>query len=161
MIEDEYSTYDGQFLSPVVILKGTNKKQTFVYDFLLESEAYMNLKSSDTNSVVFLKLFREAIILRKPSWKRLLILDGHASHCDESELLEQADSHDVAIFCLPSHTTQAPQLLDWSSFRPFKTYYNREPILWMRNHKERNITRYLVTEITGRALYHTETQELK
>lgn len=40
--------------------------------------------------------------------KRLLIVDGHSSHFTWG-LLEYADSHDIAVLCLPPHTTHALQ----------------------------------------------------
>ena len=40
--------------------------------------------------------------------KRLLIVDGHSSHFTW-ELLEYADSHGIAVLCLPPHTTHALQ----------------------------------------------------
>jgi hypothetical protein len=77
---------------------------------------YMSPKSFCINSVLFLKWFREHFVPRMPSGKCLSILDGRASHCSASELLELADSHDLIILCLPSHTTQALQPLDRSFF---------------------------------------------
>src|SRR5258706_422971 len=40
--------------------------------------------------------------------KRLLVVDGHASHFTWG-LLEYADSHGIAVLCLPPHTTHALQ----------------------------------------------------
>lgn len=42
----------------------------------------------------------------------LLILDGHASHVNSVEMLEFANSNDITILCLPSHTTHSLQTLD-------------------------------------------------
>jgi hypothetical protein len=66
-------------------------------------------------------------------------------------MLALADSNDITILCLPSHTTQALQPLDQSFFKPLRTYYNQEAIVWMREHKEKNITWYQVGELIGKA----------
>jgi hypothetical protein len=115
-------------------LKGVNKKKELGDGLPHGSEVYMNPKSSYINSVLFLKWFLEHFFSRKPSGKLLLILDVHYS---ASELLELAESHDITILCLPSHITQSLQPLDWSFFKPLKTYYNQEAIIWAGNHKGR------------------------
>jgi hypothetical protein len=145
------SSSEGKFLPQIVILKRVNNNQAF-WDRLPQGpEVHMNPKSPYINSVLFLKLFRENFIPNKPSGKCFLVLEGHAFHCKASELLELADSHDIAILSLPSYTTQAPQLLGLFFFKPRKNYCNQKSIVWMRNHKERNTTRYQVAELTGKA----------
>ena len=62
-------------------------------------------------------------IPRKPTGKNLLILDGHASHMNNANLLEVARENDIIIVCLPSHTTHYLQPLDRVAFKPFKTYW--------------------------------------
>jgi hypothetical protein len=133
-----------QFLPPVLILKGVNKKQELLDGLPHGSEMYMNPKTSYINSVLFLKLLRDYCIPRKLSGKCLHILDGH---CSAFELLELANSHDITIPCLPSQTTQALQPLYRSFFKPLKTYYNQKAIIWTRNHKERNVRRYQVGQL--------------
>jgi hypothetical protein len=139
---------EGHFLPLVPILKGVNKKQNLGDNLPHGSEMYMTPKSSYINSVLFLKWFLEHFIPRRLSRKCLNILDGH---CSAFGLLELGDSHDITIPCLPSHATQALQPLDRSSFKPLKTYYNQEAIIWTRNHRERNITRYQVERLMGKA----------
>lgn len=67
----------------------------------------MNKKSFYINGELFLKWFKEIFLLRKPEGKVLLILDGHASHCNNYDLHKVAEKNDVILLCLPSHTTQA------------------------------------------------------
>jgi hypothetical protein len=138
---------EGQFLPPVLILKGVNKKQELGDVLPQGSEVYKNPKSSYINSLLFLRWLLEHLF-REPSGKCLLILDVHYS---ASELLDLVDSHDITIPCLPSHTTQALQPLDRSLFKPLKIYYNQEAIIWTGNHKGRNITRYQVGQLIGKA----------
>jgi hypothetical protein len=54
-----------QFLPPVLILKWVNKKQEFGTGLPHGSEVYMNPKSSDINSVLFLKWFLEHFFFRE------------------------------------------------------------------------------------------------
>jgi hypothetical protein len=61
-----------------------------------------------------------------------------------------AESHNITVVCLLTHTTQVLQLLYRSFFKALKIYYNQEAIIWMRNHEERNITRYEVGALIGR-----------
>jgi hypothetical protein len=110
----------------------------------------MKTQMSYIISVLFLKRFREHFISSKPLGESFLNLNGHASHCSAFEPLEPADSHHISILCLSSHTTQALQLLVRSFFKPIKTYHSQEAIIWIRNHKERNITRYQMGELIGK-----------
>jgi hypothetical protein len=50
---------EGQFLPPILILKGVNKKQELGDGLPHRSDVYMNPKSSYINSVPFLKWFLE------------------------------------------------------------------------------------------------------
>jgi hypothetical protein len=52
--------------------------------------------------------------------KRLLILDGHASHCTLNLIL-YARRHDIIILCLPPHTTHRLQPCDVGVFGPLAT----------------------------------------
>jgi hypothetical protein len=87
---------------------------------------------------------------------REMLLDGHAYHRSESELLKQANSHDFAILCFPKPHSSEFSATEPSFFKALKTSFNREAILWMRNHKERNITWWEVIQIIGKARYHME-----
>lgn len=51
--------------------------------------------------------------------KRLLLLDGHGSHCTY-EFIEFCDQHDIIPFYLPPHSTHLLQPLDLMVFQPYK-----------------------------------------
>jgi hypothetical protein len=52
--------------------------------------------------------------------------------------------------------------MDPSFFKPLKAHYNQEAISWMKNHKERNMTRYKVGKFIGiAALFQMTDQDLK
>ena len=142
---------EGMFLPPVLIMKGVNNKKEFVDGLPHGSEVYMNPKSSYINSELFLRWFREHFLPRKSPGRNILILDGHTSHYNAFDMLQLAESNNVTILCLPSHTTQALQPLDRSFFGPLKSYFNQEAKTWMQHHKGRAITRYQAGYLIGKA----------
>lgn len=78
---------------------------------------------------------------RKPPGKVILILDGHASHCGNVEMLEFAKDNDIILLGLPSHTTHFLQPLYRSFFKALKSYYDYECNSFMKNNPSRHITR--------------------
>ncbi|KAJ0172499.1 hypothetical protein K1T71_011638 [Dendrolimus kikuchii] len=127
----------GNFLPPVPIIKGVNKKPEFEEGLPPGSQVYMQKKSAYITSDLFYKWLTEHFIPRKPLGKVLLILDGHSSHSSAVNMLETARNNDVILPCLPSHTTSALQLLDVSVFGPFKKYYNAETNKFMRTNPQK------------------------
>ena len=64
---------------------------------------------------------------------RLLILDGHNSHCTH-KFLHFAHKHDILVLCLPSHTTHALQPCDVGVFGPLATAWKAEVAKASRQH---------------------------
>lgn len=56
----------------------------------------------------------------KSQRRRLLILDGHNSHCSY-KFVSWAEKHNIEIICLPAHTTHALQPCDVGVFSPLAT----------------------------------------
>lgn len=138
---------EGNFLPPAVIMKGKNKKQEWEDNLPPGSLLFMSQKSAYINATIFLQWMREHFVPRKPPGKVLLILDGHASHVNSVEMLEFAESNDIIILCLPSHTTHYLQPLDRSFFKSLKAHFYESCRLWLRNHVGRRITRYQFGEL--------------
>lgn len=64
------------------------------------------------------KDFEPASAARNHSGRdRLLILDGHNSHCSY-KFVSYAAAHNIDIICLPAHTTHALQPCDVGVFSP-------------------------------------------
>lgn len=141
----------GNFLSPVVIIKGVNRKPEFQDGLPLGSDVYMSKKSAYVNAELFQKWLIEHFIPRKPQGKVILLLDGHSSHTNSADMLETAEENDIILFCLPSHSTQALQPLDRSFFKPFKTFYAAETKNWMLTNKEKKINRLAAGKLIGNA----------
>ncbi|XP_057660723.1 uncharacterized protein LOC130896560 [Diorhabda carinulata] len=93
-------------------ITGKNKKTEFEDGMSPGSVVYMNEKSAYINTDLMFTWLKEHFVPRKPDGKILLLLDGHASHCNLVVMLEYADEHNVILFCLPGHTTQFLQPLD-------------------------------------------------
>lgn len=53
---------------------------------------------------------------------RLLLLDGHGSHCTY-EFIEYCDRHKIIPYCLPPHSTYLLQPLDIVVFQPYKHWH--------------------------------------
>lgn len=79
---------------------------------------------------------------------RLLILDGHNSHCSLL-FLGLAEEFKIFILCLPPHTTHALQPCDVGVFGPLSTHYKKEVSAVSRQHVR--ITKQNVVAIYSRA----------
>lgn len=141
----------GNFLPPVMIIKGVNKKLEFSEGLPQGSKVYMNKKSAYINTELFRKWLLEHFIANKPEGKVLLILDGHTSHSSAIDMLEEAEKHGVILLCLPSHTTSVLQPLDRAVYKPFKSFFNQETNKFMRTNRQKKISRYNVATLIGRA----------
>lgn len=132
----------GNYLPPVVIIKGVNKKPEFEEGLPEGSQVYMSKKSAYINTELFYKWLTEHFIPNKPNGKVLLILDGHSSHSSAPDMLQKAADNDVILLCLPGHTTSALQPLDRAVFKPFKQRFNDETNLYIRSNPTSKISRY-------------------
>lgn len=141
----------GNFLPPVLIIKGVNKKPEFEEGLPPGSKVYMQKKSAYISSELFYKWLTEHFIPRKPPGKVLLILDGHSSHSSAVNMLETARDNGVVLLCLPSHTTSALQPLDISVFGPFKKYYYGETNNFMRTNPQKKMNRYNSGQLIAKA----------
>ena len=57
----------------------------------------------------------------------LLVLDGHGSHIT-IEVIEFAQSNNIHLLCLPSHTSHILQPLDIGVFKSFKMFSLRHVV---------------------------------
>ncbi|KAB0790336.1 hypothetical protein PPYR_15330 [Photinus pyralis] len=138
---------EGSFVPPAIIMKGKNKKKEWEDALPPGSVLYMSEKSAYINATLFLQWIRDHFMPRKPLGYVLLILDGHASHVNSVEMLEFAESHQIILLCLPSHTTHYLQPLDRSFFKSLKAHFYESCRLWLKTHAGRRITRYQFGEL--------------
>ena len=78
--------------------------------------------SYDALSLEWHKHFKCFSAKRQVRAWRLLLFDGHGSHCI-SEFVEYCNTHKIIPFCLPLHTTHLLQPLNVVVFQPYKHYH--------------------------------------
>ncbi|GFN96838.1 tigger transposable element-derived protein 1-like [Plakobranchus ocellatus] len=76
----------------------------------------------------------------KPQGSILLIFDGAKCHLS-IDLLEEADRHNITLFCLPSNTTHELQPLDIAVFRSFEHHWDQEVLNFCRNRPQRSLSK--------------------
>jgi hypothetical protein len=106
------------------------------------------------SSELFLEWFSHFVKFVQPATRPepiLLIMDGHASHTKNIQLIEEARKNNVIILSLPSHCTHRLQPLDISFFKSLNTYYDDEIRCWLRAHPGRAVTEYQIGELFGTA----------
>ncbi|THU83056.1 CENP-B protein [Dendrothele bispora CBS 962.96] len=113
---------DGTVLHPTVVFKGKRRDLRWAEEnpadarFLAVSPN--GWTDQELGSLWMETDFEPAARARNPNnGYRLLILDGHNSHCTY-RFLDFADRHDIIVLCLPAHTTHALQPCDVGVFGP-------------------------------------------
>jgi DDE superfamily endonuclease len=99
-------------------------------------------KSGGIDEKTFNEWFQHFLLVVQPKERRepvLLILDGHASHTRNFDVIEEARLNNVILLCIPSHTSHRLQPLDVSFFRSLKAKYNEEVRIWLRSHPGRKL----------------------
>lgn len=135
------------------------KKKEFEDGMPPGSVVYMNKKSAYISTELMFTWLKNHFVPRKPEGKVILMLDGHASHCNSPEMLEYAEEHQVLLFCLPSHTTQFLQPLDRSFFKSLKAYFNSACNRYVRANPTRKISRLNFGELLANAWSKSATIE--
>lgn len=100
-------------------------------------------------SDLFLKWFEKFIVFSRASYTNrvLLLLDGHATHTKNIELIDKACEAGVILLCFPPHCTHKLQPLDVAFMKPLRIYYCDEVKKWLREHtsEHRVVTHYQIT----------------
>lgn len=102
---------------------------------------------------IFLSWFEKFIEFSNPLPDKpvLLLLDGHASHTKNIQVINLAREKNVVILCFPPHCTHRLQPLDVSFMAPLSTYYEQEVRKWLTAHPGRPVTIYQVAKLFGTA----------
>ncbi|CAI6356543.1 unnamed protein product [Macrosiphum euphorbiae] len=98
---------------------------------------------------IFNDWFGEFLLFSKPSLNKpvLLLLDGHATHVKNIDLIIKARENYVHLLCFPPHTTHRLQPLDVSLIYPLSTYYSEEVRKWHVNHPGRVVTIHQIPKL--------------
>jgi len=119
---------DGSWVPPLVIFTGeTFVKQWVPKDFDPSWKFSNTIKgwTSNEHGLKWLKLCFEPATREKADGRyRLLILDGHGSHCT-SDFLAHAMEHKILVFLLVAHSSHISQPLDATIFGPLKRILSR------------------------------------
>lgn len=85
------------------------------------------------------------------------MLDGHATHIKNIELVERA--RESALLCFPPHCTHKLQPLDVAFMKPLSIYYCDEVKIWLREHAKhhRVVTHYQISSLFGNAYLKAST----
>jgi len=81
----------------------------------------------------------------------LLLLDGHATHTKNINLIDLARENGVVMLCFPPHCTHRLQPLDVGVMKPISTYYDTEVTNWLRSNTPKVVTLKDIGEIFGKA----------
>lgn len=117
----------GILLQPLVIFKGKRLQNTWFGDDILPDFRYTTAPNGFTTNDIGLRWFEQIFLPQTAAVgrKRLLIMDGHASHVSE-EVMLKAHQNSVYILYLPPHSSHVTQPLDVCGFSPVKTRYRKE-----------------------------------
>ena len=102
---------------------------------------------------LFTDWFRHFIAFAKPANNKpvLLVLDGHATHTKNIDVIDLARQHNVHIICLPPHCTHRLQPLDVAFMKPLSSYYDEAVRIWLRSHPGRVVTIHQIAALFGGA----------
>ena len=103
----------GNVVPPMVLFKGVRRKSQLADDLPPGSAVEMTQKGSMTTET-FVKWIRH-FARYKPTGKVLLVFDGAASHL-HPDIVNEAEKHDITLFCLPSNTTHELQPMERQFF---------------------------------------------
>jgi hypothetical protein len=113
----------GHSIPPLVILQGIVFIQNWFISCGLPSNWVLGVSdiaySNDEIALSWLKHFDQHTSIGQYGAKRLLLLDGHGSHCT-IDFVNYASSKDILLFCMIPHTTHLCQPLDVVVFQPYK-----------------------------------------
>ena len=90
-------------------------------------------------------------LVQAKSNRILLILDGHATHTKNVDVIDLARENGITILVLPPHCTHRLQPLDVTFMKPLSTYYNQAIEVWLRSNPGRVVTTFQITQLFAEA----------
>ena len=112
---------------PVVICPGEKIMENWIHDNLTGAEVIAVSQTGYTNEKVALAwlnhFIKHAGAGPNKHW-RILLLDGHITHCQDDFIIKCHENH-IVPYQFPSHLTHVLQPLDVGVFRPWKHYHNK------------------------------------
>ena len=91
--------------------------------------------------------------------KVLLILDGHATHTHNLDVINMARENGVYLLSLPPHCSHKLQPLDVAFMKPLSTYYTQAVETWLRQHPGRRVTVFQLASLFGKEYLKSATAQ--
>ncbi|CAH2094366.1 unnamed protein product [Euphydryas editha] len=148
----------GNYMPPMLIFP----RKRMQPELMVNSQAGAWGTCSDSGwitSELFLQWFKRFVIFSGASKDRpvLLLLDGHSTHTQNIDLINEARAHGVIILCFPPHTTHRLQVADIAFMRPLSIYYELAVTAWLRSNPGLVVTIRQVAEVFGNAFVQAAT----
>ncbi|XP_049881771.1 uncharacterized protein LOC126377842 [Pectinophora gossypiella] len=137
----------GIAIPPMIIFKGIRYRSELASNLPPGTKVSMAPKGSMTSSL-FVE-FIQHLAQHKVPGNCLLIFDGAKCHLSY-EALEEADKHNIVLYCLPSNTTHELQPLDKSVNRSFEHHWDEEVLNYLCNSQERTLNKASFSKIFSR-----------
>lgn len=126
----------GNVIPPMLLFKGVRFRKAYTTGTPGGTAAEMTLKGSMT-IVTFIKWIQH-FARYKTQGKVLLIFDGAKCHLDY-RIVEEAEKHNIILYCLPSNTTHELQPFDKSVFGPFEDAWDKSLLRYWRKKGENSL----------------------
>ncbi|XP_041459064.1 uncharacterized protein LOC121410818 isoform X2 [Lytechinus variegatus] len=151
----------GSFIPPMFVFPRVRMKMELM-DEAPPGSIHECHKSGWMQMDIFTKWFKHFIRSSGTSKDNpvLLILDGHATHVRNLDVIDLARDNGVVMLCLPPHCSHRMQPLDVSFMKPLSTYYDQELEKWLRNNPGRVVTSFQVAELFGNAYMRAATTQV-
>lgn len=151
----------GNFIPPLFILPRVRMKMELM-NGAPPGSIYACHKSGWMQMDIFTTWFKHFIRSSGASKDNpvLLILDGHATHAKNLDVIDTARENGVVMLCLPPHCSHRMQPLDVNFMKPISTYYDQELEKWLRNNQGRVVTTFQVAELFGHAYMKAATAQI-
>ncbi|CAK5268608.1 unnamed protein product [Mycena citricolor] len=144
---------DGSALAPTIIFRGARRDANWSKENPCGASIAVSPRGwtdQHLGSLWLEKTFHPESLARleDPSEYRLLVLDGHNSHCT-FRFASFAEEHRIIILCLPPHTTHALQPCDVGAFKPLSSFWKKE--VQELNARGQQVTKYNLLAIYSAA----------
>ena len=119
----------GQHIAPMVIVSGALHSPAWVKNDLPDDTLLAVSPNGYTDDILALKWiqhFADRTAKMTKGTHRLLVFDGHGSHCTQ-QFLKICETNKIIPFSLPPHSSHLLQPLDVSVFQPYK-HWHREQV---------------------------------
>ncbi|CAG9562808.1 unnamed protein product [Danaus chrysippus] len=148
----------GTYMPPMLIFPRQRMKQELLDRAPPGTTAECNARGWMTTET-FMSWFQRFVIFSGASITKpvLLLLDGHVTHTQNIEVIENARKNGVVMLCFPPHCTHRLQPLDVGFMKPLSVYYDHACSNWLRSHPGRIITTFQISEIFADAYIQAAT----